>query len=501
MAQETEIKVRIDDNEALQALREMAALVGQISDGLGGLKMSPDAVPSAPSAAPPSEERDEDQRRERKVGSFRRALEAETKASIHAMTSPQTMSSLTNRFGEMLTNIGKTVFGVGLVMGPAGEVVKAMGRSIAAREARLGEMINLEGLETEMTGVLDTNDAKKLGESRTKALENFGMDSTQTRQFMLGIAGAAGLRTTEGDLSPDRLARLAGAERTGVGAQSIASLAGALSQNIGQSVGESLDQSLILRNIAEQEMDLRGSGVERFLGQVGGFVEGLTARGISQSAGEVAGTLSGISRATGMKGQRPVQIMNALSGVGQGAFNQIAAPLQEIAQMSVFAEAMAGSKDLLGAMMKAEGFQASPEKIPNIIKGLLGGGRDAQATIAAISGIGTEEAGGLLNLTAGPRTATDRLTPEQISANLQLSKAQAEQTGKTIRSLRDDKADEANFKQIIKVSGEMERSTLKMTENVEVLTKLTDVQVKISETATDAVNKVVKAIEMLEKYL
>ena len=514
MAQETEIKIRIDDNEALQALREMASLVGQISDGLGGLKMSPDAVPSAPSA-PSSrkthaerqneefwrsfkkEQQEADKVRDQRIGT----IKSEGSATFGSMTSPQSMSSLVERLGSTLTNIGQSIPYLGALSAVAGEGFKALGRSVAAREARLGEIINLEGLETEMTGVLDTNDAKKLGESRTKALEKFGMDSTQTRQFMLGIAGAAGLRTTEGDLSPERLARLAGAERTGVGAQSIASLAGALSQNIGQSVGTSLDQSLILRNIAEQEMDLRGSGVERFLGQVGGFVEGLTARGISQSGGEIAGTLSGISRATGMKGQRPVQIMNALSGVGQGAFNQIAAPLQEIAQMSVFAKAMAGSEDLLGAMMKAEGFQASPEKIPNIIKGILGGGRDAQATIAAISGIGTEEAGGLLNLTAGSRTASDRLSPSQISANLQLSKAQAKQTGETIRSLRDKPEDEATFQQIIKVSGEMERSTLAMTENVKVLTTITDAQLKISQITTDAVNGITKALDKLASYI
>ncbi len=500
MAQETEIKVRIDDNEALQALREMASLVSQISDGLGGLKMSPDAVPSAPSTAP-SEERDEDQRRERKVGAFRRALEAETKASIHAMTSPQTMSSLTNRFGDMLTNLGKTVaFGAfGSFMGPAGEVVKALGRSIAAREARLGEIMNLEALETEMRGAIETGDAKALGESRTKALEKFGLDSTQTRQFMLGIAGAAGFKTTEGDLSTARLERLAGAERTGVSAQGIAALAGVLTQNIGQSVGDSLDQSLTLRNIAENNLDLRGAGVDRFLGQMGGFVEGLTARGISTSQDSLARTTADISGRLGRfgKGQRPMQIMNALSGVGQGAFNQIAAPFQEIAQMSTLANIMSRSPDIFSAMQEAERFQEDPENVIGVISEIFGTGRTGQAVLGSVSGIGTRDAKSLLTGRAGRVQGKDRFTADDITKGLTLSKAQAEETGKTIRSLRDDPKDEASFKQIIKVSGEMERSTLAMTENVELLTKVTDAQVKLSKTTTDAVNLVTKAIDKL----
>ena len=508
MAQETEIKVRIDDNEALQALREMASLVGQISEGLGGLKMSPDAVPSAPMGKSRrerqmdefwrtfrKEQREEDRAREQRIGTFK----TEGVATFNSMTSPQSMSSLTNRFGDMLVNIGRTAVHGAFksLLGPAGEVMKATGRSIAAREARLGEIMNLEGLETEMRGVIETGDAKALGESRTKALEKFGMDSTQTRQFMLGIAGAAGFKTTEGNLSPERLARLAGAEITGVGAQSIASLAGALSQNIGQGVGEALDKSLGLRNLAEKDLDLRGAGVERFLGQLGGFVEGLTARGIRAQPQATATALAGIRKVTAQRGQRPMQIFQALSGVGQGAFNQISAPLQEIAQMSVFADIMSRSGDLLGAMQEAEALQADPSTIPGILSQTLGTGKTAQAILGSVSGIGTRAAGKLLGGISGRRSTGDRLTPEQISANLQLSKAQAEQTGETLRSLRDDPKDEASFKQIIKVSSELERSTLAMTENVSLLTKVTDAQVSLSKTMTDAVNKITRAIDKI----
>ena len=511
MAQETEIKVRIDDNEALQALREMASLVSQISDGLGGLKMSPDAVPSAPSSPMGKsrrerqmeefwrtfrkEQREADKAREQRIETFK----SEGAATFGSMTSPQSMSSLTNRFGEMIENLtkGAPILGkMGLV---AGQVMKAYGRSIAAREARLGEIINLEGLETEMRGVIETGDAKALGESRTKALEKFGLDSTQTRQFMLGVAGAAGFKTTEGDLSTARLERLAGAERTGVSAQGIAALAGALSQNIGQSVGDSLDQSLTLRNIAENNLDLRGAGVDRFLGQMGGFVEGLTARGISPSRDSLARRTADISGRLGRfgKGQRPMQIMNALSGVGQGAFNQIAAPLQEIAQMSTLADIMSRSPDIFSAMQEAERFQEDPENVIGVISGIFGTGKTAQAVLGSVSGIGTRDAKSLLTGKGGRIQGKDRLTADEITKGLTLSKAQAEETGKTIKSLRDDDADKETFKQIISVSGRMERSTLKMTENAELLTKITDAQVKLSETTTTIVNKVAQVVDKL----
>ena len=47
MTQQTEIKVKIDDNEALSQLREMLAIVERLGDGLGGLEIP---TPSGPSS-------------------------------------------------------------------------------------------------------------------------------------------------------------------------------------------------------------------------------------------------------------------------------------------------------------------------------------------------------------------------------------------------------------------------------------------------------------------
>ena len=503
MAQETSIKVKIDDNEALQALREMAALVGQISEGLGGLQVPPDAVPSAPSApsAPSTPTKSKEEQEAEKLKEERkRIFLAETRATIESLTSPQTMSALTSRFGQMIGNIGKAMGGFSGALGTtAGETIGILGRSLAAREARLGDMINLEALETEMSGVIDTGDARGLATARETELARLGLDPTQARQFMLGVAGATGLRTTGEDLSAGRLARLATAERTGVSAQSLAGLAGVIAQNTGVAVGRSLDASLALRNIAERQLDLRGSGVERFLGQLGGFVEGLTARGIT-TPGSLTTTLTGIRAATGQRGQRPLQIMQSLSGLGQGAFGQIAGPLQEIAQMSVFADVMSRSTDLFSAMQEAEKLQADPGAIPSIISQTLGGGRTAASVLGAVSGIGTRDATKLLGLSRGAIETGDRLTPAQVSANLQLSGAQAEQTRQTISSLRDPRSTET-FQKMIEVSGSMERSTLKASENIDLLTKIIEIQVKLSEEITGAVNQVSKILDKLQSFL
>ena len=507
MAQETSIKVKIDDNEALQALREMAALVGQISEGLGGLQVPPDAVPSAPTApsapsAPSAPTKSKEEQEAEKLKEERkRIFLAETRATIESLTSPQTMSALTSRFGQMIGNIGKALGGFTGALGTtAGETIGILGRSLAAREARLGDMINLEALETEMSGVIDTGDARGLATARETELARLGLDPTQARQFMLGVTGATGFRTTGEDLSTGRLTRLAAAERTGVSAQSLAGLAGVIAQNTGVAVGRSLDTSLALRNIAERQLDLRGSGVERFLGQLGGFVEGLTARGITALTAETARTLTGISAATGQRGQRPLQIMQGLSGVAQGAFGQIAGPMQEIAQMSVLADIMSRSTDIFSAMEEAEKLQADPGAIPSIISQTLGGGRTAASVLGAVPGIGTRDATKLLGLSGGSIETGDRLTPAQVSANLQLSGAQAEQTRQTIESLRDPRSTET-FQKMIEVSASMERSTLKASENIDLLTKIVDLQVKLSQEITGAVNRVSKILDKLQRFL
>lgn len=146
MAQETQIKVKIDDNEALQALREMAALVESISENLSGLSVPPGAIPTAPQApapapsAAPDEDKEDREQLSRRQQEVRRILRTEARATIDAVTSEISLGSLTSRVGDQLSSIARLMpkfFGIssGLPVKIAGEAMKATARSIQARQA------------------------------------------------------------------------------------------------------------------------------------------------------------------------------------------------------------------------------------------------------------------------------------------------------------------------------------------------------------------------------
>jgi hypothetical protein len=209
MAQETQIKVKIDDNEALQALREMAALVEGIKDNLAGLNVPPGAIPTAPQApAPtPSAAPDGDKENKEQIASrqkeVRRILRNEARATIDAVSSEISLGSLTSRVGGQLSSIARImpkIFGVstGLPVKIAGEAMKATAQSLKARQARLGQIIGLEAQEAEIAGIVDTENAKTFSESRTKDLEALGLDSSSARQMITGVAGGVGFKATEG---------------------------------------------------------------------------------------------------------------------------------------------------------------------------------------------------------------------------------------------------------------------------------------------------------------
>ena len=504
MAQETQIKVKIDDNEALQSLREMASLVEQISETMQGLKVPPGAIPSQPPtpSETPSEPDQDDREEEKRISNFRRILKQEGQRAIETLTSTSTLGSLTQQTGAVISNIGKAIGGwSGGAVAATGQFMKIVSRSLALREQKLGEVIGLEAQEAEIRGLVDVSDPQKFAESRSKELAKLGLDPSASRSLIAGVAGAIGLRSTDADLSPQILSSLAASERSGVGAGAIASLAGTIAQNTGSRVGQALKESLELRNIAEQQLDLRGPGVERFLGGIGGIVDSLTAQGMFASTPQIGRSLTGIAAATGRKGMRPMQIFQGLQGVGRGAFSQISAPLQGLAQQIAVADIFARSGSFLEAQQKAEILQQDPLQVSSIISRTLGGGADAQSVLASIQGIGTQDAGGLLSARSGRRITTPRLSSAQVSAGLQLGAAQAQQAGKTIRSLRDDPKDTATFKKMIELAGQSERSVLKMSENVQTITKLMDQVSKVQSLTTSAIAKINQMIDRLARLL
>ena len=513
MAQETQIKVKIDDNEALQALREMAALVESISENLSGLSVPPGAIPTAPQApapapsAAPDEDKEDREQLSRRQQEVRRILRTEARATIDAVTSEISLGSLTSRVGDQLSSIARLMpkfFGIssGLPVKIAGEAMKATARSIQARQARLGEVIGLEAQETEIAGMIDLPDAKAFSEERAQRLQALGLDPSAARQLISGVAGAVGFRSRGADFSGDRLMSLAAAERSGVSAGGISALAGIIAQNTGMRVGRALDESLSLRNIAENQLDLRGPGVDSFLSGVGGVIDALTASGQNVAPSQIARGITGIARTTGQRGMRPTQIFQSLQGVGRGAFSQISAPLQDLAQMSVVADIYSRSGSLFEAMQNAEALQANAELIPDIIGRGLGRGEAGMGALAAIPGVGTRDARKLIRGVSGGTLQTQaRRTTATVAAGLTLGAAQAAQQGKTIRSLRDDPKDTEIFQKMIEISGQSERNVLKMSENVQALTKLTDTVLKLQGALAASVNKFNSVLSTLARLI
>jgi hypothetical protein len=500
MAQEAQIKVNIDDNEALQALREMSALVAQISEGLGGLSVPPGAIPSAappPSAAPSPEGAPEEEERR---ASLKRVLKAEAQATIDTLTSPMSMSHVTQRFSSMLKNVAKTLpLGMGAPLALAGAAFQGLSASLQARQARLGEVMGLEAQEAEISGMIDTPSAQAFAQDRAKALESLGLDPMTARQLITGTASAVGFQATEQDFSSFRLSQLAAAERSGVSAGSIASLAGLIAQSTGDSVGQALDQSLSLRNLAESQMDLRGAGVEQFLSAIGGIVDNLTSQGITAQPTSIAQTLGGIARATGTRGQRPAQIFQGLQSLGRGAFSEISAPFQQLGQMAVLADIYSRSGDIFSAQQEAERLQADPSNIPQILaRGL--GGQAGQAALASIQGISAFDATRLIEGIDLGADVRMRQSPAQVAQSLQLSAAQAAQTGQTLRGLRDPQST-AIFQKMIEIGGASERNVLKMSENIDAIIKLTDIALGIQSALTGSVNLFSTALNTLQRMI
>jgi len=501
---ETSIKVRIDDNEALQALREMAGLVDQIAGGLGGLTVPPGAIPpqasQTPSGTPDTTGDPSDRGHRERTTRLREILKAETRATVDTLTNPASMGHISQRFGSMLTNISKTMpFGTGVLASVAGAAFKATSQSLQARQARLADVMGLELQEAEIAGIIDSSDVQKFSEDRAKNLTPLGFDSSSTRSLIAGVAGAVGFKSGESDFSTGNLLSLAAAERSGMSAGAIASLAGAIVQNTGVGVGQALERSNALKNIAQNDLDLRGPGVDRFLGGVNSILEGLTAQGIME--GDVAKSIASVAARTGQRGQRPAQIVQGLQGIGRGAFNAISSPFQGLAQSALMAQIYAESGSVFEAMQKTEQMIATPETIPSsIAQGL--GGQGATLALASIPGLGTRDAQRLVSnraLVSAGQTRGGRNFMVS-GASLNLNAAQARQTTQTLQSLRDPKSVET-FKKMIEFTGRSERNLLKMSENIDAIIKVTDIALSIQNELAGAVNSFNSILNKLSRMI
>jgi hypothetical protein len=170
--------------------------------------------------------------------------------------------------------------------------------------------------------------------------------------------------------------------------------------------------------------------------------------------------------------------------------------------MSVVADIYSRSGSLFEAMQYAEALQANPELIPDSIGRGLGRGETGMGALAAIPGIGTRDARKLIGGVRGATLQTQaRRDPAAVAAGLKLGAAQAAQQGQTIRSLRDDPRDTEVFQKMIEISGQSERNVLKMSENVEALTKLTDLVLSLQGALAGSVNAFNSVLDKLVRFI
>jgi hypothetical protein len=167
--------------------------------------------------------------------------------------------------------------------------------------------------------------------------------------------------------------------------------------------------------------------------------------------------------------------------------------------MAVLADIYSRSGDIFSAQQEAERLQADPSNIPQILaRGL--GGQAGQAALASIQGISAFDATRLIEGIDLGADVRMRQSPAQVAQSLQLSAAQAAQTGQTLRGLRDPQST-AIFQKMIEIGGASERNVLKMSENIDAIIKLTDIALGIQSALTGSVNLFSTALNTLQRMI
>jgi hypothetical protein len=258
----------------------------------------------------------------------------------------------------------------------------------------------------------------------------------------------------------------------------ISSLAGAISQaGTGpqgeQSARASYELAFQMRNLAEQGLDLRGAGVNRFLAGMQGAIDNLAGQGITTTGQGLAATVRAVSAATGRTGLRPLQITQALGGAAAGARAGFAGQFGGLVDAAIQAEAFSKAESPLEALQIMEQIQADPRRVQEILKSQLGG-EGAALGLASIPGIGAGEAQRLANGLSA-YTGADALglgarqTRAQVEAGLTVSAAQARADQTIINQAR---ANEPLLVELTQISADIKSAMLKFTDASDKITAL-----------------------------
>jgi len=489
--QETEIRVRIDDNEALSSLREMLDLVERIQQGAGGIALPPGAGPApAPAPAPtptpdPSAPGPDGEGAgagaegapSRRARAQRSAIERGL-SSIIAGTSPGgLLSQLGGTAGELLGGLGSSIPLLSSISRALGGSVslaaQALGRSLDLRQQSAAEIMGLELQEAEL-GALSDAPGRTAGDDAFSALRALGFSDQEARGFEISQRQAIGRR---GRLDLDQLLRLGTLQRGGVGAGGVSALAGSALEAGGPNatLREAMVSALNASDLAIKGLDLRGAGVDRFLGQFGGIVEGLTQQGLRFDVDQLTGALRGFAGATGARGTRPIGIARGFMAAPQGARGQIAGAFGGLAQTALLADVFARADDPLQAIELLEQMSADPEQVRRKIVGQLGpeAGRLAIAGLPGISGREARALGRRGRLTPLAMREPEQMGLEQIRGALPITTQATELRAETLMQARGVEGDQTAIRlttSLIEFGERIEQGILSLTSQAELTT-------------------------------
>lgn len=487
MAQSVQIDVRVGDDQLTQRLKEQIRLAEQLQRTLTAPRPAAPMTPpthAAPMGGLPAGIRQDAQGQYRDARGRYASPELLAQYGIQQPPQPQpqqrrgralaaAQSFLTQTSaGGMLQSIGGAVANIPFVGPIASAYLGIKGRSLQMREQMAGQAAGLEQLEARMMGAIDTADAQAAGEALTEELQPLGFAPQEARALGLQTAAAFGRRLSSEQLQAQAL-ELGAAERAGIPAAMLAQLAGALTEAGGGDFSATMELTKEVRNLAEQGLDLRGSGVQAFLSGVSGLASSLSGQGLAVNVRQLSDTMRGISQITGRKGQRPLQITQALSGAAGGARAAFQGQFSGLVTSAIQAEAFSQADSPLEAMRIMEDIQRDPAQVQEIARRTFGA-EGAALGLASIGGIGTREAEKLAAAPTLRATGAEaaRLTTDQISRGLQISAAQARQQQTLIDPLRTADATK-ELQTLIETSTLLQKSVLQLTDNAQALQALT----------------------------
>jgi hypothetical protein len=495
--QETEIKVRIDDNEAIESLREMLALAQKTKDSLGNLSLPAGGGGGTGSyrnnqwgtdlAVRYRQQKDQEEAKQKEIkDTIKKHGKGIGRALVDQISAGFTAGGFTQMMGEQLSNIGKSINVpvLGALATGAGELMKLKGKSLSMRQQLAGQSVGLESAETMLLGVSEQANPRAFSEKLSKTLAPLGYSPQQARQLAVGAHSAFGMK---GDPTEGQFKKLAIAEKLGIPSAVLATLAGEIAQATETSITSGLDNSLGLRNIAEQDFDLRGQGVTRFLSTFAGLSREMTQSGITLNVEGFAKAVKGISDATGSKGDRPMMIAQTLRGVGKGALGDVQGPFQALAQSAVKAQAMESATDMFSYMTRLEEIQNDPLLVSGAVRKAFGGGAGGKTVMGAL--VGTRDAKDVLKAGKGKLSKKDRVREDLVKHHLRYSGAQAEVSRAEIEAGRGTEGEDLtglNIK-ILEVGKGLTEALLKFSDS--------------SDKIVDIADGFKEAVKKLEKYL